>query len=213
MKRQWITFSIAGAALAAVGVLLGKARRAGPRNASATVPYGHGTRLEEIKTIAREPMDVYAAWRDLESLPLVMPHVKRVEELGASGSAGASAGNNGSSGNGKSRSRWTVVGPNGTEVAWEAEIFEDVPGERIAWRADDAPVRHAGTVRFSPAPGGRGTEVRVEIEYAAPGGPLSSFPLKVIKKPPLRLLELDLRRFKSVLEAGDVAVNGTDVLE
>ena len=67
-------------------------------------------------------------------------------------------------------------------------------------------------MRFAPAPGGRGTEVRIEIEYVVPGGPLG-VGLKLAKKPPLRILELDLRRFKSVLEAGDVAVNGTDVTE
>ncbi len=195
MKRRWFRFSVAGAALAIVGLLLGKVRRAGPRNARATVPYGHGSRLEEITTIAREPLDVYAAWRDLESLPLVMPHVKRVQKMP-----------------GSARSRWTLAGPGGNDVTWEAEIFEDVPGERIAWRADNAPVKHAGAVRFAAAPGGRGTEVRIEIEYLAPGGPLGALGLKFVKKPPLRLLELDLRRFKSDLEAGDVAVNGTDVL-
>ena len=194
MERRWVTLSVAGAALALVGTLLRASRGRGPRNANATVPYGHGSRLEEMKTIAREPLEVYAAWRDLESLPLVMPHVKRVENR-----------------SGSTRSRWTVAGPGNADVTWEADIFEDVPGERIAWRADDAPVRHAGTVRFAQAPGGRGTEVHIEVEYVAPGGPLAALGIKLAKKQPLRLLELDLRRFKSVLEAGDVAVNGTDV--
>jgi uncharacterized membrane protein len=196
MERRWVTLSVVGAALAVVGALLRASRGAGPRNVNATVPYGHGSRIEELKTIAREPLEVYAAWRDLESLPLVMPHVKRVENV-----------------NGGTRSRWTVAGPGGAAATWEADIFEDVPGERIAWRADDAPVKHAGTVRFAPAPGGRGTEVHIEIEYVAPGGPLAALGLRLTKKPPLRLLELDLRRFKSVLEAGDVAVNGTDVAQ
>ncbi len=196
MERRWVTLSVAGAALAIVGALLRTTRGNGPRNARATVPYGHGSRIEERKTIAREPLEVYAAWRDLESLPLVMPHVKRVDNL-----------------NGGTRSRWTLAGPGDAEVTWEADIFEDVPGERIAWRADAAPIKHAGTVRFAPAPGGRGTEVHIEIEYVAPGGPLGALGIKFAKKPPLRLLELDLRRFKSVLEAGDVAVNGTDVSE
>lgn len=195
MKRQWITFTVAGAALAVTGAAL-RSRGAGPRNTNATVPYGHGSRIEEIKTIAREPLEVYAAWRDLESLSLVMPHVKRVETV-----------------NGGTRSRWTLATGATPDVTWEADIFEDVPGERIAWRADAAPVKHAGTVRFAPAPGGRGTEVRIEIEFVAPGGPLAALGIKLAKKPPLRLLELDLRRFKSVMEAGDVAVNGTDISE
>ncbi len=194
MERRWVTLGVAGAALTIVGALLRTSRASGPRNVNATVPYGHGSRIEEVKTIAREPLEVYAAWRDLESLPLVMPHVKRVENA-----------------SGGTRSSWTLAGPGDAEATWEADIFEDVPGERIAWRADAAPIRHAGAVRFAPAPGGRGTEVHIEIEYVAPGGPLGAFGRKLAKKPPLRLLELDLRRFKSVLEAGDVAVNGTDV--
>ena len=194
MQRRWITFSVLGAALAAVGVLLEK-RTIGPRNPGAAVPYGHGSRLEDIRTVARPPLDVYAAWRDLESLPLVMPHVKRVTNI-----------------DGGVRSRWTLAGPGGKDVDWEAEIFEDVPGERIAWRADDAPLKHAGTVRFSLAPGGRGTEERGEIEYVAPAGPRGALGLRFLKKAPARLLEPDLRRFKSVLEAGDVAINGTDVV-
>ena len=196
MERRWVSLGVTGAALAVVGALLRTSRGTGARNPKATVPYGHGTRIEEMKTIAREPLEVYAAWRDLESLPLVMPHVKRVESM-----------------SGGTRSRWTVAGPGDAQVTWEADIFEDVPGERIAWRADNAPVKHAGTVRFAPAPGGRGTEVRIEIEYVAPGGPLAALGIKLFKKPPLRLLELDLRRLKSVLEAGDVAINGTDVSE
>ncbi len=193
MNRRWITFVALGSAVAAVGALLA-GRSSGPRNPGATVPYGRGSRLEDTRTIARPPLEVYAAWRALENLPLVMPHVKDVEAID------------------DVRSRWTVGGPAGRAVSWEAVIFEDVPGERIAWRADDGPVRHAGTVRFAPAPGGRGTEVRVEIEYVAPGGPFGALAVAFARKPPKRLLELDLRRFKSVLEAGDVALNGTDVV-
>lgn len=198
MKRNWVSVSVAGAALATGGAVLGATARRGigPRNADATVPYGHGARIDEITTIARPPADVYAAFRDLESLPLVMPNIKRIE-----------------SAEGSTHSRWTVAAPGGAEATWDAEIIEDVPGERIAWRADGAPVRHAGTVRFSPAPGGRGTEMRVEIEYVPPGGPLGAFAAKLVKGPPLEFVRLDLRRFKATIEAGDVAVNGTDVMQ
>jgi uncharacterized membrane protein len=196
MNQRWITASVAGAALATGGALLGRStRRAlGPRNEQAAVPYGHGHRIEKFATIAREPGDVYAAWRDLASLSLVMPNVKRVEDDGA-------------------HSRWTVAGPGKTSITWDAEILVDRPGERISWRADEAPVKHAGTVRFEPAPGGRGTEVTVEIEYVPPAGPIGALAGKIAQAPPQRLVEIDLRRFKSVLEAGDIAVNGTDVTE
>ena len=53
----------------------------------------------------------------------------------------------------------------------------------------------------------------MEIEYVPPAGPVGALAGKLAQLPPLRLVEVDLRRFKSVLEAGDVAVNGTDVTE
>ena len=194
MNRRWVTVSVAGAALATGGVLLGRTggRVAGVRNAGATVPYGHGARIEKFAPIAREPDDVYAAWRDLESLPLVMPNIKRVEDSHGS------------------QSRWTVAIPGGAEMSWNAEIVSDEPGRRISWRADEAPVRHAGTVKFERAPGGRGTEVTVEIEYVPPGGKLGAWLVRTSTFPPQRLVEVDLRRFKSMLECGDIALNGTD---
>ena len=198
MKRNWVTVSLTGAALATGGALLGRGTRRGigPRNRGATVPYGHGARIDETRTIARPPDDVYAAFRDLESLPLVMPNVKRVQ-----------------SPEGSAQSRWTVAGPGGKRITWDAEIIEDVPGERISWRADSAPVKHAGSVRFGAAPGGRGTELRVEIEYVPPGGPLGALGVKLAKISPQHFVTVDLRRFKSMMEAGDIAVNGTDVTE
>ncbi|GAC1312811.1 MAG: hypothetical protein NVS2B3_14400 [Vulcanimicrobiaceae bacterium] len=194
--NRWRTVSLTGAVVATGGVLLGRATRLrGVRNAGAAVPYGHGTRIEHHATIAREPADVYAAWRTFEHLPLVMPNVRSVEVLD------------------EKRSRWTVAGPFGREVSWEATIIDDTPGERIAWRADAAPVPHAGSIRFTPAPGERGTEVSVEIEYMVPGAKLGGLFVKATTKiPPVRLGELDLRRFKSMLEANDVALNGTDVI-
>lgn len=201
MNGRVVTTSVAGAALATGGLLLGRtARRAvgggPPARRGPAVPYKRGARIEEIVTVARPPQDVYAAWRDLESLPHIMPNVKKVEAS-----------------NGDRRTRWTVAGPGGAPVSWEAEIIEDVPGSHISWRADAAPVKHAGTVRFAPAPGGRGTEVRIEIEYLPPGGFLGVFGVKAARLSSQKFVELDVRRFKSVLEAGGVALNGTDVTQ
>jgi uncharacterized membrane protein len=140
------------------------------------LPGKYGRRIEKFATIARPPDEIYAAWSDLQSLPLVMPNVKRMESR-----AGAP-------------SRWSVAQSTDAPDTWETEILVDQPGERISWRADDAPVKHAGTVRFEPAPGGLGTEVTVEIEY-------------VPQSPDRALIEVDLRRFKSVLEADAIAAS------
>ncbi len=194
MDRRFLGATAAAAVLAVGSALYARtSRRKSQRNPDAAVPYGRGKRIERHVTIAREPADVYAAWRDLESLPLVMPNLKHVATLDAS------------------RTRWTAVGPAGTTVTWDAQLIDDRPNERIAWRSSDAPISHAGAVRFTPAPGGRGTEVAVEIEYVPPGGPLGTLVSAFAQAPPKRFFEVDLRRFKSILEAGDVALNGTDV--
>ena len=167
---------------------------AGPRNKNAAVPYGHGTHLEKVFTIERSAADLYGEWRNFENLPNIMSHLREVEVID------------------ESRSRWHAHGPAKTSASWEAEIIADEPGRRIAWRSVGGNVPNAGTVTFTPAPGDRGTELRVQMEWAPPGGPLAKpFTHLFAGGDPGLIVEGDLRRFKSKMEAGDVAVNGTDV--
>jgi uncharacterized membrane protein len=89
-------------------------------------------------------------------------------------------------------------------VEWDAEIVEEAPHERIAWRAvDDADVEHTGSVTFSPAPGNRGTEVRVMLHYAPPAGRLGAALAKAFGEEPAQQVARDLRTFKQVMEAGE----------
>ena len=139
-------------------------------------------------TVNSSPDAAYAAWRDFEALPGFMYHLKSVE-VTADGC-----------------SRWVAKAPLGTTVEWDAEIAEDVPGERIAWRsADGASVANAGTVHFRPAPGGRGTEVKVELRYEPPMGALGAVVAKLFGEEPNQQLADDLRRFKQLLETGEIA--------
>ena len=96
------------------------------------------------------PRDVvYAFWRDFENLPRFMYHLEFVENLGSG------------------RSHWVAKAPAGRSVEWDAEIVEDVPGERISWRTvnQDNDIAHSGSVSFVTAPGARGTEVHVRLRY------------------------------------------------
>lgn len=167
---------------------------AGPRNADAAVPYRHGARIEKAFTIERSADDLYAYWRRLENLPTIMSHLAEVRE------------------NDDGRSHWVARGPRGITSAWDAELIDDTPGERIAWRSvGPTTTPNAGSVRFVPAPGGRGTEVHVEMEWTPPGGPLGASFVRAFGGDPALIVERDLRRFKSMMEAGDIALNGTDV--
>jgi uncharacterized membrane protein len=165
----------------------------GERNRDASVPYGTGTRIEKAFTIERSARELYDYWRDFSNLPEIMSHVESVEEID------------------ERRSRWTARGPAGFRASWQAEIIDDTPGERISWRSVDGNIPNAGSVTFSEAPGNRGTELRVEMEWAAPAGALGKSFASLFGGDPGLMVETDLRRFKATMEAGHYAVNGTDV--
>lgn len=139
-------------------------------------------------TINRQPAEVYELWRDFENLPRFMHHLELVEVTGAN------------------RSHWTAKAPAGRTVEWDAEITEDRPNELIAWRSvgSDDDVKNSGSVYFTRAPGDRGTEVRVELNYDAPGGKAGATIAKLFGEEPGQQLNDDLRRFKQVLELGEV---------
>jgi uncharacterized membrane protein len=98
--------------------------------------------------------------------------------------------------------------PAGKEVQWEAEIVEDVPNERIAWRSvEGSDVYNAGTVSFQKAPGDRGTEVRVHLEYDPPFGKLGSKVAMLFREEPGQQVQDDLRHFKQVMEIGEIVLS------
>jgi uncharacterized membrane protein len=105
---------------------------------------------------------------------------------------------------GPNRSRWTAKAPAGTSIEWDAEIIEDRPNERIAWRSLGGAVHHAGSVDFRPAPGGRGTEVSVELEYRTPAETLGAAFAKLFGEEPGQQIQDDLRRFKWLMETGEI---------
>lgn len=138
-------------------------------------------------TVTRPAQEVYDLWRKLENLPTFMAHLDEVR-TDANG-----------------RSHWRANAPFGRAVEWDAEITEDVPGQRIAWRSvGDADIDNEGHVQFEPAPGGRGTEVHVTLRYAMPGGKLGQAVARYFGEDPHQQLDDDLRRFKQVAETGEV---------
>jgi uncharacterized membrane protein len=138
-------------------------------------------------TINRPVEEVYRFWRDLTNLPSFMHHLASVEVTGSG------------------RSHWTANAPAGRAVDWDAEIVEDKPNQRLAWRSlDGSQVTNSGWVSFTPAPGDGGTEVRVELSYDPPGGALGKVVAKLFGEEPQQQVTDDLRRLKQVLETGEV---------
>lgn len=147
--------------------------------------------VETAITIGRPVADVYAFWRRLENLPLFMDRIVTVTERGGG------------------QSTWVARGAAGETWQWEAEILEDRPDELLAWRSlPGSEVHHHGAVRFQAAPAGRGTEIRVGIEFLPPGGVAGRVLARLIHRLPEREIEEDLRRLKQVMEAGEAPVAG-----
>ncbi|HZG38112.1 MAG TPA: hypothetical protein VEZ50_05470, partial [Nodosilinea sp.] len=83
---------------------------------------------------------------------------------------------------------------------------KDQPNHLIAWTsAEDAEIDHSGFVRFQPATGNRGTEVKVVMEYDLPGGRMAAAIAKLFGEEPEQQIGDDLSRFKQLMEAGEIA--------
>jgi uncharacterized membrane protein len=91
-------------------------------------------------------------------------------------------------------------------IEWEAETVDDEPDRRIAWQSlPDATVPNRGAVEFEPAPGNRGTILRVDLQYDPPGGAAGAAIAKLFGREPSQQIAEDLRRFKQLVETGEVA--------
>lgn len=148
-----------------------------------TLAHSQGIRVEQAVTVNRSPQDLYLFWRNLQNLPRVMSYLESVQVLSPM------------------RSHWVAKTPTGMQVAWDAEIINDVKNERIGWRSiEDADVPNAGSVTFEPAPGGRGTVVTVNLKYDLPMGPLGTAVAKLFGSDPEQMIAQDLHRFKAMIE-------------
>jgi len=146
-------------------------------------------RVSKSVTIKRPREAVYGFWQQLENLPRFMYHLQEVRATG------------------KGRSHWVARAPAGQQVEWDAEIVENRPGELIAWRAlPGGDIQHEGSVRFRPAPADRGTEVEVALQYDAPGGKAGALIASLFGEEPAQQIRDDLRRFKQVMETGEVVL-------
>lgn len=181
--------AVAAAAVAGVTALdiiaARRSARVPPRTARRQLEE-RGIRVIEAVTIDSAPEELYRRWRDLANLPRLLSHLEKVEVLD------------------DRRSRWSAKGPAGKTFEWEAEITEDRPNKLIAWRSlPGSDVTNAGEVSFRRAPGGRGTEVRVELRYDPPAGRLGAVVAKLFGREPGQEVERDLRRFKQIVEVGE----------
>ncbi|WP_423602653.1 SRPBCC family protein [Sphingomonas sp. MS122] len=139
-------------------------------------------------TINRPRAELFAYWRDFANLATFMDNVERVDVLDGR------------------RSRWVVKAPGDKTVEWTAVITEERDGEFIAWASEEgADVPNSGRIDFRDAQGDRGTIVTATILYDPPAGIIGKVIAKMFQREPAIQARRDLRRFKQLMETGEIA--------
>ena len=144
-----------------------------------------GVKIERSIVVAAPTDKVSRFWRNFANLPRFMDNLESVQVLDGR------------------RSHWVVKGPGGVRMEWDAEIINEIPNELIAWRTTGGSVDHAGSVHFEPGPGGRGTTVRVSLQYDPPGGSTGHAVATLLGTDAGTRVERDLQNLKRVLESGE----------
>lgn len=194
----WSTAGFAGLMLAAgAGAFLSS--RKDKRGTSPDDAPGHTARrgfgaydvVGRTVTIARPREELFAFWRDFSNLSTFMENIVSVKPTGADG-----------------RAVWTILAPAGRTVEVETEIVREEAGELIAWRSvEGSQIDTEGRVTFTDAPGERGTRVGVRVAYKPPAGELGRVVAKLFMREPEIQARHDLKRFKMLMEAGEIATS------
>ena len=158
-----------------------------PQGREASVPAGHGVKVERSITVNKPPEYLYRFWRNFENLPRIMSHLESVRVTGPN------------------RSHWVARALAGASVEWDAEVINERKNELIAWRSlEGSDVDNAGSVHFRRAPAGQGTEIRVSLKYYPLGGKLGAAVAGLFGENPEQQIDDDLRRFRQAMEGGTV---------
>lgn len=158
-----------------------------PDSTRAALGGERGIHVRESVRLEIPVPDAYRFWRRLENLPRFMTHLDRVAEMS------------------DRTSHWVARGPVGVAVEWDAEIVNEVENRVIGWRSHaGSDVVTAGSVNFDAARDGRGTQVRVHLQYAPPAGRAGALIASLFGREPSQTIREDLRHFKQLLEAGEI---------
>jgi uncharacterized membrane protein len=141
-------------------------------------------------TVNRPRDELYAFWRDFRNLARFMENVESVEVAD------------------NQRSHWVVKAPAGKTVEWDSVLTEEEEGRVLAWESvEGADIKNTGRIEFRDAPAGRGTEITATIVYDPPGGDIGKLIAKLFQKEPKIQARRDLRRFKQLMETGEISTS------
>ena len=125
---------------------------------------------------------VYELWSNFENFPHFMENIKSVKKTG------------------DQTSEWTMSGPLGTKITWNAELTRLEENKRIGWSTKDNKglVTTSGQVTFNDLTHEE-TEVTIVLQYSTPAGKAGEAIAELVANPDEQLEE-DLRNFKAFAE-------------
>lgn len=143
-----------------------------------------GFTLQKTATLHAPLERVFSILSDPEKFPRIMNHVHQVRKVS------------------EGRYRWTIVGPVGVTLSWEAQITRLVPNSLIEWASlPGSTVRNSGIVHFQKMSDGV-TRVQLQASYMPPGGVLGQFLAELLHADPKQVVDSDLVRLQSLIERG-----------
>jgi len=177
-----------GAAALALGAIAGAGAAGAVRSAHAGSTHARAApEVERSITIGKTADELRERWRDPQTLPRIMADFATVQQAGAG------------------RFHWTLAGPLGRSCEWDTETVDQAGGQ-VGWRSvSGAAVASEGSIRFHPAPAGRGTVAILRLRLDPPGGALGEWIVRLLGTTPLRIVaDGALRRFKNLVETGEI---------
>ncbi len=141
-------------------------------------------RAEASIIVGASVHEVYEVWRRFENFPRFMNNIKNVSKVDDDSKV----------------SHWTIDGPFGIGVSFDAEMTMDEPNKRIGWNTrGEGTVATSGQVVFTEL--GNQTQIHVVMNWTPPGGKIGATVANMTNNPQGQLEE-DLGRFKEMIEGG-----------
>jgi uncharacterized membrane protein len=137
-------------------------------------------------TIGRPAAELHALWLRSDTQTRVWAHfaeVKAVDER---------------------TTEWITKGPAGGEYRWRTQMREDGPNQ-LGWSTiDSADVANEGSLRLRDAPGDRGTELHLNVQFDPPGGAVGKAISKLFHIVPQEIVRKALYRFRALALTGEI---------
>jgi uncharacterized membrane protein len=145
------------------------------------------TQARATITIDRPVNEVYSQWKNLGNLSRCMRHIESVERID------------------DTHWHWKARAPKtNMTVEWDAEVLEERENELMVWRSTKgSDIHNEGMIEFRERPN-NATEIHAQIVYYPPAGKVVQTIGKFLKGISSQYVKEDLRRFKHLMETGEV---------